>query len=68
MANTGRPNSEASEFFITFQAAAWLDGRHTIFGSVVDGMETVRELERRGRRDGAPTEPLSIERTWVTVE
>ena len=68
MANTGRPDSEASEFFITFQATAWLDGRHTIFGSVVDGMETVRELERRGQRDGAPTEPLSIERTWVTVE
>ena len=68
MANTGRPNSEASEFFITFQATGWLDGRHTIFGSVVDGMETVRELERRGRRDGTPTEPLRIERTWVTVE
>ena len=68
MANTGRPNSEASEFFITFQATPRLDGRYTIFGTVIDGMETVSELEKCGRPNGSPTEPLRIERTWVTAE
>ena len=68
MANTGRSNSEDAGFFITFQATPWLDGRHTVFGIVADGMGTVREIERRGQPDGTPTELLRIERTWVTAE
>lgn len=68
MANTGRPNTERSGFFITFARTSWLDGKHTIFGTVVDGMETVREIEKRGSRDGRPTESIIIQRTWVTVE
>jgi len=68
MANTGLPNTEGSGFFVTFAPTSWLDRKHTIFGTVVDGMETVREIERRGNRDGRPSEAIIIQRTWVTVE
>jgi peptidyl-prolyl cis-trans isomerase A (cyclophilin A) len=39
MANTGRPNSGACQFFITVGRASYLDGKHTIFGQVVSGQE-----------------------------
>ena len=46
----------------------WLDGKHTIFGEVESGMETVGELEKRGSRGGATSEPLRIERARMRVE
>jgi len=60
MANTGRPNSDGSQFFITFKATPWLDGKHTIFGEVVEGQETVQKLEAAGSPQGKPTEELKI--------
>jgi peptidyl-prolyl cis-trans isomerase B (cyclophilin B) len=45
MANSG-PNTNGSQFFIvTVDAAAWLDGKHTVFGKVTSGMEVVDKLE-----------------------
>jgi len=60
MANTQRPNSDGSQFFITFVPTPHLDGKHTIFGEVVEGQETVKKLEAAGTPAGKTTEELKI--------
>lgn len=45
MANSG-PNTNGSQFFVTFAKAPWLNGKHIIFGRVIKGMETVHEMEK----------------------
>ena len=53
LANAG-PNTNGSQFFITLVPCPWLDGKHTVFGKVVDGpsMEVVRRMEACGSQDG----------------
>jgi len=67
MANAG-PGTDGSQFFLTFTATPHLDDRHTLFGEVVDGMDTLEKLEARGSRGGRPTEPLEIEKATIAVE
>ena len=54
MANSG-PDSNGSQFFITFKATPHLDGRHVVFGEAISGLKTVEALEAvggNGRTDG----------------
>ena len=67
MANKG-PNTDGSQFFLTFDVTDWLDGKHTIFGEVVEGKGTLKALEQRGSRSGAPREKLVIRKATVSVE
>jgi peptidyl-prolyl cis-trans isomerase B (cyclophilin B) len=68
MANAG-PGTDGSQFFLTFVATPWLDGKHTLFGDIVEGVETtLRDLEKCGTQGGRPTEPLSIKKATIEVK
>lgn len=66
-ANTGRGTPEGSQFFLTFVPTPHLDGIHTVYGRVIDGMDTVKKLEAQGSASGTPRIPLTIEHTTITV-
>jgi peptidyl-prolyl cis-trans isomerase B (cyclophilin B) len=67
MANAG-PGTDGSQFFITFVPTPHLDGRHTIFGEMVEGNDTLEALEAGGSGSGRTTQPLLIERATIEVE
>ena len=59
MANAG-PNTNGSQFFLTFIPCNWLDGKHTVFGTCVDGMQVLDALESVGSSSGATRAPCVI--------
>jgi len=67
MANAG-PGTDGSQFFLTFVPTPWLDGKHTIFGQVTEGMDVLKALEAAGSQQGQTTEPLSMEKVTIVVE
>lgn len=67
MANAG-PNTDGSQFFITFRETPHLNGRHTVFGVVSSGMETVQAIEKLGSRSGRTSEELKIVKATIRVE
>ncbi|XP_003384151.1 PREDICTED: peptidyl-prolyl cis-trans isomerase E-like [Amphimedon queenslandica] len=59
MANSG-PNTNGSQFFITLDKTGWLDGKHVVFGQVIEGLDVVREMERAGTQSGKTSRSVVI--------
>jgi cyclophilin family peptidyl-prolyl cis-trans isomerase len=67
MANAG-PGTDGSQFFLTFIATNWLDGKHTIFGEVVQGMDAVKRLETFGSKSGRTSKKIEIIKASIEVK
>jgi peptidylprolyl isomerase len=60
MANAG-PNTNGSQFFLTFIPCNWLDGKHVVFGEVTEGLDLLKTMESYGSSTGATSKPVKIE-------
>jgi len=59
MANAG-PNTNGSQFFICFNATSWLNGKHVVFGELLEGEDVLAVLEENGSGSGRPSCTLTI--------
>lgn len=60
MANAG-PNTNGSQFFVCTVKTAWLDNKHVVFGSIVDGMDVVKKIESYGSQSGKTSKKIVID-------
>merc|ERR1719282_1532446 len=59
MANAG-PNTNGSQFFICTVATPWLDGKHTVFGKVTQGLDVIKKVESYGSQRGTTSKQIVI--------
>ena len=59
MANAGK-NTNGSQFFLCTKATSWLDGKHVVFGSVVEGFDVVKKMEAVGSQSGKTSKVVTI--------
>lgn len=59
MANAG-PNTNGSQFFLTTAVTSWLDGKHVVFGSVTEGQDVVKAIEKLGSQSGKTKATVKI--------
>lgn len=59
MANAG-PNTNGSQFFITFGPCSWLNGKHTVFGHIIKGEDILSQMEQSGSDNGVPKKKIMI--------
>ena len=64
MANSG-PNTNGSQFFITFDKPTHLNGLHVIFGELLEGFDIMKQIEEVGQKDGTVTKKVKI--TWSGI-
>jgi peptidyl-prolyl cis-trans isomerase B (cyclophilin B) len=66
-ANAG-PGTDGSQFFLTFLATPFLDGKYTVFGDVTEGLDVLKKLEAAGSQSGKTSEPLKMEKVTIEVK
>jgi cyclophilin family peptidyl-prolyl cis-trans isomerase len=59
MANAGK-DTNGSQFFVTVAVTSWLDGKHVVFGKVLEGQELVKAVEAKGSNGGQTSAEILI--------